>query len=533
MGQLIAFSAKLTRFTPDQIVGLIASASVMIVLALTACVPSASKATGPGANSGLPPDTEWSDPENFLPKGRAADEPTLADALVNKKAGLIAIRGGTVMTAAGTIYSPGMVVLEGGSIRSVGKLGATPAGAHVIDATGQVITPGIIDAHSHLGVYANPQVRAHSDGNEVVGPVTAFARAEYGYWPGDPAITRARAGGVTTALVLPGSANLIGGRGTTVIMRPGASGNQVRFPGAPATLKMACGENPKRVYGEKGGPMTRMSEYAKFREAFHKAADYRAKKERYKLARQKWEKRRDMASTYKGKKKDKMPKAEPAPEPVPADLGLETLAGVLAGDVLVQIHCYRSDDLYQMMKIADEFGFSIRSFHHALEAYKIRDQIIERGIAISTWADWWGFKMEAFDGITQNAAMFTASGGRAVIHSDSAIGIQRLNQEASKAMWAGRHVGIKITDDQALRWVTANPAWVLGLDKVIGTLESGKRADVVIWNRSPLSVYSQAQTVIQAGEIVYQRKRGLVPSDFELSNSSLQSSPQAALKETH
>lgn len=486
------------------------------LLAFASCGPTTKTSSAKKNGAKLAPDTEWTDPESFLPNGVKASATSPKEALSNPDAPLIAITNGTVMTAAGEVFAPGIVVLKGGAIEAVGKMRTPPDGAQVIDATGRFVTPGLIDTHSHIGVYSSPNVASHQDGNEAVGPVTPYARAEYGYWPGDPAITRARAGGVTTALVLPGSANLIGGRGASVIMRPGVKGEDVMFPGAPATIKMACGENPKRVYGEKGGPQTRMGLYAKFRETFHKGAAYAAKKARYKVSRKKWQARRQKAQSMSGKK----PPAEAAPEPPAIDLGLETIAGIINGDVLVQIHCYRSDELRQMVAIADEFGFKIRSFHHALEAYKVRDVLIKHGTSISTWADWWGFKMEAFDGIPENAALYTESGGRTVIHSDSSIGIQRLNQEAGKAMWSGRNAGIAITDDQALRWVTSNPAWVLGLSAVIGSLEVGKRADVVVWNRSPFSVYSRADLVVQGGEVTFRRESGVAPTDFELGNST-------------
>jgi imidazolonepropionase-like amidohydrolase len=194
---------------------------------------------------------------------------------------------------------------------------------------------------------------------------------------------------------------------------------------------------------------------------------------------------------------------------------------VLRGEILVQVHCYKADELRQMIDIADELGFAIRSFHHALEAYKVRDLLVGRDIAISTWADWWGFKMEAFDGIPENAALFAEAGGRAVIHSDSDLGVQRLHLEASKAFYAGRAAGIDVGEDQALRWVTANPAWVLGIDGVTGTLEVGKRADAVLWSAHPFSVYARADAVYQGGELIYDRAAGLRPSDFELGNSAL------------
>ena len=195
---------------------------------------------------------------------------------------------------------------------------------------------------------------------------------------------------------------------------------------------------------------------------------------------------------------------------------METLVGVMDGRILPQIHCYRADDMLSMIQLSDEFGFQIRSFHHALEAYKIRDVLADRGIAASTWADWWGFKVEAYDGIQENAAMLADAGGRTIIHSDSGIGIQRLNQEASKAAWAGRHAGYDVSDDEALRWITVNPAWALGIDHEVGTLEAGKRADLVIWDADPFSVYASARYVFVDGHLVHDSERDVTWSDFEL-----------------
>jgi cytosine/adenosine deaminase-related metal-dependent hydrolase len=286
---------------------------------------------------------------------------------------------------------------------------------------------------------------------------------------------------------------------------------------------MACGENPKRVYGEKGGPQTRMGEYAAFRAVFVEAATYAARQAAYATLHKLWDEKRIRAAEIEGKRADRVRKipGETAPEPPPVDLRLETLAGVLRGDVLVQIHCYRADEMANMIAVADEMGFTIRSFHHALEAYKIRDLLAAKGIAVNTWADWWGFKLEAYDGIPENAALLTEQGVRVTIHSDSGIGIQRLNQEAGKAMAAGRRAGVTIDDDTALRWLTANPAWVLGIDSVTGTLEEGKRADVVVWNTSPFSVYARADVVIVGGQVAYERAKGLRASDFELGTSAV------------
>ena len=465
----------------------------------------------------------WDDPQGDYPQAKSSD--ARDDGRENPGAPTIAIVGARVLTATGVEIENGTVLLSGGSIERIGAGDdvAVPSGAFVIDGTGRTVTPGLIDTHSHIGVYSSPGVSANADGNEAVAPTTPHARAEYGYWPQDPAITRALAGGVTAAQILPGSANLIGGRGLIVAMKPGRTVEEVVFPGAPKTLKMACGENPKRVYGEKGGPQTRMGEYAVFRQTFQQATEYRAKWAAYAHSRKLWLKKRARARQLEAEKANKGKKvvAEAAPEPPPRDFGLETLAEVLSGDVLIQIHCYRASEIREMVAIANQFGFSIRSFHHALEAYKVRDILVGQDIAISTWADWWGFKMEAFDGIPENAALFEQAGGRAVIHSDSSIGIQRLNQEAAKALAAGRAAGIQISDDRALRWVTANPAWVLGIHKVTGTLEAGKRADVVVWNNDPLSVYAKADVVILGGDIAFDRTEGLEPTDFELGNSAV------------
>ena len=464
---------------------------------------------------------DWQDPGQGFPTPRHA--PIERDPTTNKAAPTLAITGATVMTATGSRLEGGTILLEGGSITYVGQAKKQlPPGARIIDGTGRFVTPGLIDTHSHIGVFASPAVRAHSDGNEMTAPTTPQARAAYGYWPQDPAITRASAGGVTTAQILPGSANLIGGRGTIVAMQPGRSVDEVQFPGAPATIKMACGENPKWVYREKGGPQTRMAEYSAFRQAFHQAAEYRAAWQAYNRGLDHWRKRRAQGRALEAKHPGKRVQPEEAPTRPVRDLGLETLSGVLSGEILVQVHCYRASDLREMVAIADEFGFKIRSFHHALEAYKVRDLLIQHEIAISTWADWWGFKMEALDGIPQNAALFHEAGGRAAIHSDSSIGIQHLNQEAAKAMYAGQSAHIEISEDQALRWVTANPAWVLGISDVTGTLEVGKRADVVLWSGNPFSAYAKADLVISAGDITFDRSKGLAPTDFELGNSALE-----------
>lgn len=402
----------------------------------------------------------------------------------------VLIKGGQVMTATGLTLDGGDVLIVDGIIREVGTDLTAPEGVAVVDARGKTVTPGIIDTHSHMGVYASPGLRAHSDGNEAVAPTTAYARAQDGYWPQDPQIPWAVAGGVTAAQILPGSANLIGGRTTVVKFYPHTrSAAEAHFPGAPDGMKMACGENPKRVYGDKGGPQTRMGNVAGHRQAFEDGKNYLKALERFE---------EEVAKYDRGERDE-------APEPVERNFALETIAGVIKGDILVHNHCYRADEMLIMMALAAEYGFTIRSFHHAVEAYKIAPELAAAGTSASIWADWWGFKAEAFDGIRENAALLFLAGGRPIIHSDSAIGIQRLNQEAAKAMFAGRRSGIEISDDDALRWITANAAWALGVEEVTGTLTAGKMGDVVIWNTTPFSVYAKAEQVFIEGTLVYDR----------------------------
>lgn len=403
------------------------------------------------------------------------------------------LRGAKVMTAAGVVYDRADVRVDDGKITAVGpSLPDPPADVPIIDVSGKVVTPGIIDSHSHMGVYASPGLKAHSDGNEAVSPNTAYVHAADGYWPQDPQFDTARAGGITTAMILPGSANLIGGRSFTVKLHPGArSSKEARFPGAPDGLKMACGENPKRVYGEKGGPQTRMGNVAGHRKAFQEGLEYKKTRDRYE---------RKLADWKAGKGKGDNP-----PEPPSRDFAKETVAKVIDGEILVHNHCYRADEMLIMMELAEEYGFKIRSFHHAIEAYKIVDELAAHDVSVSTWADWWGFKAEAYDGVRENGAMLSAAGGRTIIHSDDPVGIQRLNQEAAKAMFAGRRAGMDISEDEALRWITLNPAWALGIHEQTGSIEPGKMADLVVWNGTPFSVYAKAERVYIDGELVFDR----------------------------
>ena len=386
--------------------------------------------------------------------------------------------GATVLTGTGDRLENTDILMSDGKIVAVGE-GLSQDDAAVVDASDRWITPGIIDVHSHLGVYPSPGTVSHSDGNEATAPVTAEVWAEHSVWPHDPGFVTALAGGVTSLQILPGSANLIGGRSVTVKNVPGRNVQDMKFPGAPHGLKMACGENPKRVYGARGiAPGTRMGNVAGYRTAWIKAADYRAKMEK--------------AAKGQG-------------EPPMRDLQLETLVGVLDGEILVHNHCYRGDEMSIMLDIAKEFGFKVSTFHHAVEAYKIGDLLAENDTCAAVWADWWGFKMEAFDGIRENAALVDLAGACAIMHSDDSIGIQRLNQETAKVIGAAAKAGVDIAPERAIRWITANPAKAMGIETQTGTLEAGKMADVVLWSGNPFSVYSKPDQVYIDGALAWDR----------------------------
>ncbi len=396
-----------------------------------------------------------------------------------------ALKGATIYDGKGGRIENGVVFMSGGKIVAVGGPDTPiPADVAVFDGTGKFVTPGIIDIHSHLGNYPTPGVEAHSDGNEATSPTTPEVWAEHSVWPQDPGFTRALAnGGITSLQILPGSANLMGGRSVTLKNIPSRTVQGMKFPGAPYGMKMACGENPKRVYGGRGrAPSTRMGNFAVNRETWLGAIDY--------------------ANDPKAKR----------------DLGKETLAGVLKGEILVHNHCYRADEMALVMDMAKEMGYKVSAFHHAVEAYKIGDLLRENDVCSAIWADWYGFKMESYDGIMENAAFLQREGACVVIHSDDAGDIQRLNQEAAKAQKAGLRLGINIPDAAVIQWITYNAAKAMGIEDMTGSLEVGKMADVVLWNGNPLSVYSRPEKVWVDGALMYDalNPKTRPVSDFEL-----------------
>jgi imidazolonepropionase-like amidohydrolase len=461
--------------------------TLLAAASLTACASGAA-ASGNGAAAAKAPSTAPYPSTYVAP----AAPPTL-------------LRGGTLLTGTGARLDDTDLLLVDGRIAALGRGLTAPAGARIIDARGKWITPGIIDVHSHLGVYPSPGVVAHSDGNEATGPTTANVWAEHSIWPQDPGFEAALQAGVTTLQILPGSANLIGGRTVTVRNVPAATYQAMKFPGAPHGLKMACGENPKRVYGGRNQtPQTRMANVAGWREQWAEAQEYIRDREAHE---------RKAAG---GDKDAKPPKR---------DLRLDTLAAVLQGEILVHQHCYRSDEMAIAIDVAKEFGFRVTAFHHATEAYKISNLLAENGVCGAMWADWWGFKMESYDGIPENVVLVDAApGGCAIVHSDSDEGIQRLNQETGKIIAHARTAGIEIAPERAIMWLTSNAAKSLGIADRTGTLEVGRYADVVVWNREPFSVYALADLVFIDGVARWDRAQppAQPASDFLLGQPAIE-----------
>src|SRR5215469_211056 len=383
----------------------------------------------------------------------------------------VVIKGGTVLTVTHGKIENGSVYVHNGKIAAVGATVNAPANAQVIDATGKFVMPGIIDSHSHLAL--------DSDVNEATSPITPAMKMIDAFENTDKGLYHALAGGVTSLLLLHGSANMIGGEAVVIKNKFGLSRDQMLFPNAPRSIKFASGENPKRVYGGRNQlPSTRMGNFEVQRAALQEAKDYMREWDDYN------------AKVQRGDKEARPPKK---------DLKLEQLADILRGKLLVQIHCYRADEFLTELAIAKEFGYKVRAFHHALEMYKVADKIAANGVAIATWPDWWGFKYEGWDGIPWNAVISMHQGVRVALKSDSADVTRRLNSEAGKII----HYGVP--EDEALKMITLNPAWIIGEDDRVGSLDVGKDADISIWNIYPLSSVALVDEVLIDGEVYFDR----------------------------
>ncbi len=386
----------------------------------------------------------------------------------------VVIKNATVMTVTHGNIKNGSIYIKDGKIAAVGEAVNAPASATVIDAGGKYLTPGIVDSHSHIAL--------DDDVNEATSPITPQMMMKDAFDYQDKAIYRALAGGVTTSLLLHGSANMIGGQAVVIKHKYGAARDEMLFPNAPRSIKFASGENPKRVYGSRDQlPSTRMGNFAVQREALVQAQDYMRELDNY---NEKVKRNRD--------DKDATPPKH--------DLKLEALADVLRGKLMVQIHCYRADEMLTEIAMAKEFGYNLRAFHHALEAYKIAEQLAANNIGIATFSDWWGYKQEAWDAIPWNAVMAMRKGVRVAIKSDSGDYDRRLNQEAAKTM---RYGGA--TEEEALKMITLNAAWIVGVDDRVGSIDIGKDADLVIWDGYPLSSYGVPEKVLIDGEVYFDR----------------------------
>jgi imidazolonepropionase-like amidohydrolase len=395
--------------------------------------------------------------------------PELAQVTVIQNASILTVSHGTIQN--------GSVLIRDGKIAEVGNAVSVPAGATVIDARGQYVMPGIIDCHSHIAVDGNV--------NEISVSVTSMVDIRDVIDPEDVSIYRALAGGVTTANILHGSANAIGGQTLVLKMRWGQDAAQMIFAGATPGIKFALGENPKRVGNQarypgqlesSRYPATRMGIEDTIRDAFTDAKRYKAEWDAY--------------------------AAKPVGLPPRKDLRLEPLKEVLEGRRFVHAHSYRADEILMLLRVADDFGFKIRTLQHVLEGYKVAKEIAAHGAGASTFSDWWSYKVEAFDAIPYNAAIMQQKGVLVSLNSDDAELMRHLNTEAAKVIKYGG-----LTPDQALAMITLNPAKQLGIDDRVGSIDVGKDADLVIYDKDPLSTYAAVQKVFIDGQVYFDREK--------------------------
>lgn len=403
--------------------------------------------------------------------------------------GEVLIKNATILTASHGTIENGSILIRGGKIAAIGKDVTASAGARVIDATGMYVTPGLIDAHSHTAV----------DGgvNEGSLSVTAMVRVRDVINENDPNIYRQLAGGTTTIHVMHGSANSIGGQNVVLKLKWGKTAEEMVVTDAPRTIKFALGENPKRAgnpqqnpFGGGGRPprypATRMGVAETIRGAFTEGREYLQKWDAYEAAVKKGEN----------------------PVPPKRDLKLDAIADILRGKLLIHSHCYRADEILMLMDVAREFGFKVQTFQHVLEGYKVAKEIAAHGAGGSTFSDWWAYKMEAYDAIPGNAAIMTHKGVVVSINSDSNDLARRLYQEAAKTIKYGN-----LTEEEALRFVTLNPAKQLKIDHRVGSIDVGKDGDLAIFNGHPFSIYSRVEMTLVEGSVLFDRKQDLARRD--------------------
>src|SRR6267142_4567754 len=410
----------------------------------------------------------------------SAREKPASGASLDAAAPVILIRNATILTVSHGTIDKGDILIKDGKIAAVGGTLKAPADAVVIDATGQFVTPGIIDCHSHIAV----------DGSVNEGSVSVSSMVNIAdvLNSDDISIWRDLAGGVTTANILHGSANSIGGQTIVIKLRWGQPAAKLPFEGALPGIKFALGENPKRSNFRVSGaperyPATRMGVEETIRGAFTEARDYKKS----------WD---DYNKRVASGEKNAIPPRR--------NLKLDPLVEVLEGKRYVHAHCYREDEILMLLRVAKEFGFHVQTLQHVLEGYKVADEIAAAGAGASTFSDWWAYKVEAYEAIPYNAAIMTRRGVIVSINSDDAEEATHLNQEAAKCMKYGG-----LSHDEALKLVTINPAIQLGIDKRVGSIEVGKDADLVIYNHDPLSAYAAVQKTLIDGRVLFDRQKDI------------------------
>ena len=410
---------------------------------------------------------------------RAATE-TAEGGAVDAPAPVILIRNATILTVSHGTIEKGDILIKDGKIAAIGSDLKAPGDAQIIDASGQFVSPGIIDCHSHIAI----------DGgiNEGTVSVSSMVNIADVLNSDDISIYRDLAGGVTTANILHGSANAIGGQTIVIKLRWGQPASKLPFEGALPGIKFALGENPKRSNYRLAGmpdryPATRMGVEETIRSAFTEARDYRKA----------WD---DYNKRAAAGEKNLIPPRR--------DLKLDPLVEVLEGKRYVHAHCYREDEILMLLRVAKEFGFHVQTLQHVLEGYKVADEIAAAGTGASTFSDWWAYKVEAYDAIPYNAALMTRRGVIVSINSDDAAEATHLNQEAAKSI---RYGGL--SHDEALKLVTLNPAIQLGIDKRVGSIDVGKDADLAIYNYDPLSAYAVVEKTLIDGRVYFDRTKDI------------------------
>ncbi|WP_138429721.1 amidohydrolase family protein [Fodinibius saliphilus] len=394
-----------------------------------------------------------------------------------QKTGSVLIKNGTVMTITDGNKADTDVLIEDGVITKIGKDLSAPRGVEIVDAGSKYVMPGIIDAHSHI---------AAVDVNEWTNPVTAEVSMEESIDPTDVNIYWALAGGVTSIHLMHGSANVIGGQNETLKLRYGSSMDEMRFKGAPRTIKFALGENPTRVHGQGFDvkPRSRMGVEQVVRDHFDAALDYKRNRQEY----------LDAKEAYESGDRDN------PPIPVAKNERLEVLVDIIEGEVWVHTHSYRADEIVMLMRVFNDYGIENYTFQHANEAFKVAPELKKNNAYTSVFADWWAYKFEVYYSTAYNASILNANGVRNSINSDSGELIRHLNHEAAKAV----HYGGTSKQD-ALKMITINPAMQLGIDDKVGSIEEGKHGDIAIWNGHPLSIYSIAEKTYVDGKKYFDR----------------------------